>query len=83
MAIGLMSARPQPKNGIHRSSRLSTCTCGGKISWNAMVSHADWCFDRITDGRDGRFSRPSTCQSMPRIAFAIRTTSRDQPEMMR
>src|SRR5690606_29202587 len=33
MAMGLISARPQPKNGIQRSSRLRTCTCGGKMSW--------------------------------------------------
>ena len=68
IAIGLISARPQPKNGIHSSSRLSTSTCGGKMSWKAIVSHADWCLDRITAGRAGRFSRPSTRQSMPKIA---------------
>ena len=83
MAIGLISARPQPKNGIHRSSRLSTCTCGGKIAWNAIVSHADWCLERITAGRAGRCSRPSTRQSMPTIIRASQIMSRDQPEMMR
>ena len=31
IAIGESIARPQPKNGIHRSSRLITQTCGGKI----------------------------------------------------
>ena len=60
IAIGLISARPQPKNGIQSSSRLSTCTCGGKICWKASVSQADWCLDRITAGCAGRCSRPST-----------------------
>ena len=83
MAIGLMSASPQPKKGIHKSSRLSTCTCGGKITWNAIVSHADWCFERITAGRAGRCSRPSTRQWMPRMALASQTTRPDQPEMIR
>jgi len=50
IAIGLISASPQPKNGIHSSSRLSTSTCGGKSSWKAIVSQADWCLARITAG---------------------------------
>ena len=83
IAIGLISASPQPKNGIHSSSRLSTSTWGGKMCWKASVSQADWCFARITDGRDGRFSRPSTRQSIPRIVLARRITRRDQPEMRR
>src|SRR6185503_6870695 len=83
IAIGLISARPQPKNGIQSSSRFSTCTCGGKMSWNAIVSHADWCLARMTAGREGRCSRPSTRHSMPRMARAMRITSRDQPEIRR
>jgi hypothetical protein len=83
MAIGLISASPQPKNGIQRSSRFSTCTCGGKIFWKARVSHADWCLDRITEGREGRFSSPSTFQSIPTMTLDKNKTRRDHPEMMR
>src|SRR5260221_687220 len=74
MAIGLISARPQPKKGIHRSSRLSTCTCGGKISWNASVSHADWCLERITAGRACRGGRLHVAQ---RIAHHVGVLERD------
>ena len=41
MAIGESIARPQPKNGIHSSSRFITHTCGGKTVCQASVSHAD------------------------------------------
>ena len=41
IAIGLSSFSPQPTNGIHSSSRLSTQTCGGKITKCAIVSQAE------------------------------------------
>src|SRR6185295_2801130 len=80
IGIGLISASPQPKNGIQSSSRLRTCTCGGKICWKASVSQADWCLDRITAGQAGRCSWPSTFQSMPSSLRARNSTTRDQPE---
>ena len=60
IAIGLISARPQPRKGSQSNSRLMTYTCGGNTEVNAMVSHADWCFDKITHGSRGIFSRPRT-----------------------
>ena len=41
LAIGLIIASPQPKNGTRNSSRLITQTWGGRNTWNASVSHAD------------------------------------------
>jgi molecular chaperone DnaJ len=33
IAIGLIRANPQPKNGIRNNSFFNTITCGGKIAW--------------------------------------------------
>ena len=41
MAMGRSSFSPQPMKGIHKSSRFSTHTCGGKITNCATVSHAE------------------------------------------
>jgi hypothetical protein len=60
MAIGDSIARPQPNRGIHSSSFLRTQTCGGKMTWNASVSHADWCFERMMNGPRGTRSMPRT-----------------------
>ncbi len=60
IAMGESIARPQPKNGIHRSSRFTTQTCGGKISLQR-----DRFPGRLVIGKDdrwtaGMFSAPST-----------------------
>ena len=60
IAIERSCARPQPKNGMKISSRLSTSTFGGPIRNCAKVSQAEECFHSTTCGSSGMFSSPAT-----------------------
>jgi hypothetical protein len=60
MAMGFSCRVAQPIIGSHRSSRLSTHDCGGKITICAIVSQAEECFPRLTWQPAGIRSEPST-----------------------
>lgn len=60
MEIILTAANAHPRKGIISSERFSTKTSGGKMACRPIVSQADWCLERMTDGVAGMFSRPMT-----------------------
>ena len=82
IAMGFIIANPQPKNGTNNRLFLRTQTWGGKIVWNANVSQADWCFERITQGLSGIFSKPWTRYRMPQMYLARKVIQCDHKVMI-
>ena len=51
-----VAARAQPRKGSICSSVSQTNSVQGKIICRTWFSQADWCLERITEGRAGRFA---------------------------